>query len=347
MIRIINHSELSPGWNWLESLTRDANIEWRQSTTQSFTTVNKLPKGVVLSRILAARAAIQLSQTEQPILVSHGPRPAFYASLLSSRRSHPKHHLAFSFNFTTLPNAARVSPMIRAYKKIERFVVASSLERTLYSRVFDIEPERIHVQLWAVKPHFKERLPRPVPEGRYLCAVGAQGRDYRVLLDAMRRIPSCHLHLVTYPGNVAGMSVPNNVTVHFDVPFDFAAALVAHADAMLLPLTGTQVPCGHVTAVMAMHLGVPLLATNSEGLSDYLREGDTALLFDPESPDAIYEKITAFLDDPSAARACAERAKVFATKYCSEASTVRYFQRYVQSCYGYTPTMATPDDLPS
>ncbi len=342
MIRIINHSELSPSWNWLESLTQDPGIEWRQSTTQSFTTLNKLPKGVVLSRILAARAAIELSQTQQPVLVSHGPRPAFYASLLSSQRTHPKHHLAFSFNFTTLPSAMRRGPMIRAYKKIERFVVASTLERSLYSRVFDIEPERIHVQLWAVQPFLKENLPRPVPEGRYLCAVGAQGRDYRVLLDAMRKIPSCHLHLVTYPGNIAGMDVPKNVTVHFGVPFDFAAALVAHADAMLLPLTGTQVPCGHVTAVMAMHLGVPVMATASEGLSDYLRKDDTAILFGAESANAIFEKITAFLDDPSEAHACAVRAKVFATEYCSEASTVRYFQRYIKSCYGYTPNMTIP-----
>jgi glycosyltransferase involved in cell wall biosynthesis len=247
-------------------------------------------------------------------------------------------HLVFSFNFTELPAPRRRAMMARAFRRIDRFTVFSSMERDLYARVFELDPQRIDVLHWAVHPYRKDQLARPVSDPHYLCAVGSQGRDYRVLLEAMRQLPACRMHLVAYPENLAGLSIPENVTVHQGVPFDFAAALVAHADAMVLPLLGAEVPCGHVTAVMAMHLGVPVMATDSIGLHDYLRHGDTAILFQPSDATALKLTIEAFLNDPGPANACAARAREFAQTHCVEARTVEYFQRFMLSHFGFEPT---------
>ena len=341
MLHVINHSELPLNWNWLAAAVPDPRLAWRHASMQAWPGLQRLPGGALAARLGAAAHAVTLARRDPGLLVSHGPRPAFFASLLGAGRRPTRPHLAFSFNFTELPPARKIAALARAYRRVDRFTVFSTLERELYARVFDLDPARVDMLHWAVRPHRRDSLARPVPDGPYLCAVGSQGRDYRVLLAAMARLPQVRLHLVALPENLAGLAVPDNVTVHQRVPFDFAAALVAHADAMILPLAGAQVPCGHVTAVMAMHLGVPVLATDSAGLHDYLRQGDTATLFQPDSAGAVAEAVTAFLDDPAPARAWAGRAQAFAGEHCVEARTVDYFRRYVGERFGFTPATGT------
>ncbi len=336
-LHIVNHSELACEWNWLAGCYYDPCLDWSHASSLAWPALARWPAGKTLARLRAAARAVALASATPSLLVSHGPRPAMYASLLAGSWLRETPHLAFSFNFTELPSMPRRKLMALALQRVDRFTVFSTMERDLYARVFDLDPARIDILHWAVQPYRKEQLARPVADEHYLCAVGSQGRDYHVLIEAMRRLPACRLHLVAYPENLVGLSIPDNVTVHSGVPFDFAAALVAHADAMVLPLLGAEVPCGHVTAVMAMHLGVPVIATDSVGLHDYLRHGDTAILFPAGDSDALRQDIQAFLDDPARLAACAGRARIFAQDYCVEARTVEYFQRYVQSRFGFTP----------
>jgi glycosyltransferase involved in cell wall biosynthesis len=106
---------------------------------------------------------------------------------------------------------------------------------------------------------------------------------------------------------------------------------------MVLPLVGSEVPCGHVTAVMAMHLGVPVIATDSIGLHDYLRQDDTAMLFPTGEARALKQCLESFLDNPAHFRLCADRAFKFAQDNCVEERTIEYFQKYIEHTFGFTP----------
>jgi glycosyltransferase involved in cell wall biosynthesis len=336
-MQIINHSELSCNWNWLDKSFSDSRLQWQHVSSQAWTSITILPASTTLKRLRAAWLALNYTAIEPSLLVSHGPRPALYASTLAFGRLKNTPHLAFSFNFTELPSTRRQKMMARAFQSIDRFTVFSSMEKQLYSRVFDLDPKRIDVIHWAVEPFKKSQLLKPVQDQRYFCAVGSQGRDYRVLMEVMSQLPQCRLHLVAYPENLVNLKIPDNVTIHQHVPFEFAAALVAHADAMVLPLRGSEVPCGHVTAVMAMHLGVPVIATDSIGLHDYLRQDDTAVLFPTGEDNVLKQCLESFLDDPAHFRACADRAFEFAQHYCVEERTVEYFQKYIKDTFGFTP----------
>jgi len=340
-MQVINHSELPCNWNWLEKKFNDHQLRWEHASTQAWPGMRILPASTTLKRLRAAWLALSYTTKETSLLVSHGPRPALYASTLAFGRLKKTPHLAFSFNFTELPSPRRQAIMARAFQSIDRFTVFSSMEKKLYSRVFDLDPKRIDVLHWAVVPFEKSKLLKPVQDPHYICAVGSQGRDYRVLMGVMSQLPQCRLHLVAYPENLVNLKIPDNVTIHQNVPFEFAAALVAHADAMVLPLIGSEVPCGHVTAVMAMHLGVPVIATDSIGLHDYLRQDDTAMLFPAGEENALKQCLESFLENPAHLLSCADRAFKFAQDYCVEERTIEYFQKYIEHTFGFTPLIHT------
>lgn len=340
-MQVINHSELPCNWNWLEKNFNDRQLRWEHASTQAWPDMRSLPASTTLKRLRAAWLALSYTTKETSLLVSHGPRPAFYASTLAFGRLNKTPHLAFSFNFTELPSPRRQAIMAKAFQSIDRFTVFSSMEKQLYSRVFDLDPKRIDVLHWAVEPFKKSQLLKPVQDPHYFCAVGSQGRDYRVLMGVMSKLPQCRLHLIAYPENLVNLKIPENVTIHQNVPFEFAAALVAHADAMVLPLIGSEVPCGHVTAVMAMHLGVPIIATDSIGLHDYLRQNDTAILFPTSEENALKQCLELFLDNPTHFQSCADRAFKFAQYYCIEERTIEYFQKYIEQTFGFIPLTHT------
>jgi glycosyltransferase involved in cell wall biosynthesis len=103
---------------------------------------------------------------------------------------------------------------------------------------------------------------------------------------------------------------------------------------MVLPLAGAQVPCGHVTAVTAMHLGTAIVATDSAGLHDYLRDGTTAWLCSPHDEAALGRAVEAALTDVARARALAASARVWAAANCTEAQTVAYLQSLLARQFG-------------
>ena len=71
-----------------------------------------------------------------------------------------------------------------AFTKVKQFTVHSSMERDLYGDYFHIPKERIRLRLWSIgvpgAPDF------PLQVGRYVSAIGGNGRDYRTLIEAAR-----------------------------------------------------------------------------------------------------------------------------------------------------------------
>ena len=236
-------------------------------------------------------------------------------------------HLVFSFNFTNLPQGRRRTQMAESFRSVDRFAVYSRFEKDLYADYFGIPHEKIDFVHFAVAPPRIDDAPELPVARPYVCAIGSQGRDYALLFEAARALPAVPFFVIAYQASVAGLKVPPNVTLRQGVTFDYAAQVAANAEFMVLPLISGSVPCGHVTAVTAMQVGCPLIATDSTGLRDYLRDGDTASLIEPRRAEAMIEAIRKGLDDPGPLIANAERAKAFTLQSCNEHVTIDYFGR--------------------
>jgi len=77
-----------------------------------------------------------------------------------------------------------------------------------------------------------------------------------------------------------------------------------------------------VPALLALSAGVPVLAAGADA-SDFLIDGQTALLYSPSDPAELTMKLTSLLDDRDAARSLAETALAYLREHHSAARMVR------------------------
>jgi glycosyltransferase involved in cell wall biosynthesis len=333
-LRVINCHDFERGWSWIAPIyDRTPEIEWQSVDTLRPQWLRKVP-GPHLGRLgagLEVRAI--LARGGADMLVSHGPYTSYYIESVGrgARRDVP--HLAFAFNFTDIPQGQRLGAMQRAFRSIDRIVVYSQMERSLYSERFGVPIDRFSFMRWGVAPPITEPRPRSI-EKPYVAALGGEARDFATLCEAARRLPHIAFVLIVRPSSLEGVAVPDNVTVHVNLPFADAWSLVWHAAAALIPLRSEQTPNGLVTLVGGMHLGKAQVVTASAGLSDYVEDGKTALLVPARDSGAFAAAIERLIDDPTLRAGIGERARAFADAHCSETVTVEGFRELVVELTG-------------
>jgi glycosyltransferase involved in cell wall biosynthesis len=171
----------------------------------------------------------------------------------------------------------------------------------------------------------------PLVEGDYISAIGGNARDYATLMSAAEQLPEVPLVVVARPRNLRGLRIPPNVRTFTDIPFPDAMSVLANSRFMVLPLTGTDVRCGHVTLVAAMHFAKPFIITNSTGVADYVDHGETAIACPAFDPKGLCEAIRELWDDPERCLAMGENGKAFAGLNCSESSARRHLASLLAS----------------
>lgn len=328
-VRVTVVHDAAPDWRWIApSYAGSPPVEWRFVSTQRGRLTQRLP-GPHLGRVRAGLAVRAILATHgADLVISQGPYTSYYVEALGVRGRGDVPHLAMTFNFTDIPSGQRLRAMRRAFARIDRFVVFSTVERTLYAETFGLPVERFVFVPWGVAPPITAPVPR-IMGGPYVAALGGEARDYATLLDAARRLPQVRFVLVVRPNSLAGLAVPDNVTVHVNLPFVEAWSIVWHAAAAIVPLRSATTPNGHVTLVGGMHLGKAQVITDSSGIRDYVREGETALLVPAHDGAAMASAITRLLDDPALAMRLGDTAQAFARAHCSEAATVAAVRRQI------------------
>lgn len=323
------HDGARPG-GFLEPLLGDGSRWHHVSTTTPIHRVLDWVRKPDLRRWAGANQAADVAMREQAdLVISHDPKVTFLTENALRRRRFAGPHLAYSFNYAALPTGLKGLAHRRAFRTVTRFVVYSTLERQLYHEQLEIPLEKLDFVHWGVNPPTDEGLPPPEPFAGddYVCALGENSRDYATLMAAMKQLPDIPLVMVVRPHNLVGLDVPPNVRVLTSIPFPRAMAVLRHCRFMALPLTGPEVPCGHVTLVNAMHLGKAFAITRSSGVADYCRHEDNALLVPHHSADDMAGAIRALWDDAALCRRLGESGRRFAAEVCCEANIVANFRR--------------------
>jgi glycosyltransferase involved in cell wall biosynthesis len=223
--------------------------------------------------------------------------------------------------------------MASAFAGVDRFVVYSTSERTLYSKYFDLDPSRIDVVLWGVGEPQVDSPDVPVIAGDYISALGGNARDYRTLFKAIERLPEIPLVVVAPPAAVGGLEVPPNVQIRSNVPRGIANNVLAFSRFMVLPLAAEDVACGHVTLVAAMYLKKAIVVTGSSGVADYVQQDLNGLLVPVGDIDAWAAGIRELWNAPMRCDRLGSDGFGFAHAHCSEARMVEHLSR-VLLAYG-------------
>ncbi|WP_456737744.1 MULTISPECIES: glycosyltransferase family 4 protein [unclassified Bradyrhizobium] len=270
-------------------------------------------------------------------MLTHDPSLAFWAAAFVALFRMKIIIFAHAFNFTIMPTGFKLWILRLAFRRVDCFAVFSQVERDMYSKIFRIDRARFDFVHWGVNPPTMTSPNTPLIAGNYFSAVGGNSRDYRTLIEAARLVPNIRFVLVARPENLSGLEIPRNVVVRTNIPFGDAMNILGFSNATIVPLDRADAPCGHVTIVAAMYLGVPVVATRSTGIEDYIHDGETGILVDPKSSSSLSEAITKLENDSALRQAMALKGKAFAERNCSEANVAAHFRQWISELSSVLP----------
>lgn len=317
-----------PQWRWVADEPALDGYRWSMLDATRKSRIEERISRPNLTRYRVALRAAAAAE-EAALVVSHQPRVTCLTALALGARRRRVPHVGFTFNFTDLPGRPQRDVMSRAFRSVDRLFTFSTFEIDLYSDTFGLPRDRfrmLHFGFDPAPPDPDEPRPDRPP---YVVAVGGEGRDYGTLFAAMRRLPDLRLEVVSRPHVVAGLDVPPNVRVRTNVPVADTHRLMRGAELAVLPLSHSEVPCGHVTMVTAMHMGKAQVVTRSAGVADYVTDGDTALLAEPGDADDLAGAIRRLWDDDALRAAVASRGRTFAAESCTDRHVAAVFADYL------------------
>ncbi|MCK5425376.1 MAG: glycosyltransferase [Emcibacter sp.] len=331
MKKIINVAEVADQkWNFIEDFYPDKDVCWKYYSANSKNWLERIVKRPKISRYMACMKASMQLRKKGGIVISHMPRTTHWQSKFMNMLNVKSRHLAFSFNFTELPNRRTRASMSDSFKRVECFVVYSEFERKLYSDYFRVPIEKIKMLHWAMEtPQVDENF-IPV-KGSYYCSIGGEGRDYKTLLLAFEKLKDIKLVIVTRPHTIEGLSIPKNVKVFYNIPHSKFWAVVKNSKAVLVPLINENTACGHITLVGSMKLGKAIITTKSKGTEDYIFPNDNALVTPPGEVDPMVDAVKLLEKNGSLCKTLGDNALVFSNQYCDLSNWVKFIKSFIET----------------
>ena len=296
-LKVVSCAEIAePGWTFLQVPLADLPLDWHHFSATPTSWWERRFTRPNLARWRATWSAARCAkQHPGAVIISHLPKTTLWLAIFCRLFSVKAAHIAFAFNFTDLPLGINRALMRWAFSKVDRFVVFSHAERARYAGYFGIDPGRIDFLPWEMDT---PRTSEPAfVSGKYICAVGSEGRDYDTLVEAVRHAPQIHTVIVTRAYNAPRGSLPPNVTLHTGLRGPDFWNVVKHAHAVVLPLRDEQTNCGHISLVGALQFGRPIVASESGGIEDYLKDDVNALVVKPGDAPALRLAIERMWDD--------------------------------------------------
>jgi len=206
--------------------------------------------------------------------------------------------------------ANRALPLVRwLLRDADRIVCFSRAECETQARLLSLPAERF---LFVPTP-WRADEPVAQEDGRYILALGHSGRDYPLLLDAVRGTDLPVVIVARSPSDLGAGTVPQNVTVRYNTGHHETNALIAGATFHVIPLQDTDYSAGQTVLLRAMARGKAVVVTSTVGVRDYVRDGETAVLVPPGNVEALRTALQGLWNDAQTqgriGRAAVEAAK--------------------------------------
>lgn len=287
--------------------------------------------GIRLSRYRAALQTVAAASAGR-FIVSHTPHMTAAVAHLLPLRGHKVPHLGFAFNFTALPTGARYRYIRQAMLRMEQLAVFSRFEQDHYAAYFDVAPELFKPVLWTQDLSPVAVGPREVFAQPYLCAIGGEGRDFPLLLEAARRLgPSVTVVIIARPGNLRGLAVPENVTALTNLPLPEVWRIASASRGVLVPLLSRDTCCGQITLVGAKLLGLPIVTTDAYATQEYVQGRDAVLVVEPGDAVGFARGAARLVEDAQAMTAAAQASATVERQRHDRSHWAAYLDEFVGS----------------
>ena len=332
-VNIVEQPQLGSGevFRWIADQA-DSSIEWAHFSTLQHPRLLRIKRPFLARYITSFRAVWYAKRVQADLLISHGTMMAVWVGIFKRLLGVKIRHLAWSFTLPYYDESSAVWNAVMRFgvKNVDRFIMYSVIETKNYPKYLKLPADRFHMIPWSMNKPELDRESIPLIEGRYVAAMGREGRDYKTLIQAMTRLPDIKLVIVAKPENIANIDIPENTEVRTNIPYEEAMNIAWHSDFMVLPLLSDTIPCGHGSLLAQFLLNKATIVTDSIAMEGYSFPGENVLVYKAQDSDALITQIKNLWEHPEHAKNLADKALDFAESRCSEASIVQYFHDYLR-----------------
>lgn len=161
-------------------------------------------------------------------------------------------------------------------------------------------------------------------DGGFILALGHSNRDYALLVEAVRATTLPVTIVAANRDFLGGMEPSPNVTVKLNTGHHETIDLVRRATFHVIPLLPVGYSSGQTVLLRAMACGKAVVISNTMGVDDYARDGETALFVPPGDATVLRAALLRLWSDP------AERGRIGSNAHravCEEFSFARFARR--------------------
>jgi len=232
------------------------------------------------------------------ILCSSGHYAALLAGRLSAALGNRTDIVLYNFYLHGLGERPAVRRLLRVLLS-ERVCVAAQSRRDLDYFAALGGSARLTLVPYRQDP-VADVGPEDVVLSDYVFAGGYSNRDYDLLLRCARRLTEISFVLAVSNLNTLTEPVPANVVVHRDLePAAFHRRL-ACARLVAIPLANDVGASGQMVCLAAMQLGKAVLVPDFDGLTQYVEDGATGLVYRGGDEAALHDAIERWFGETDA-----------------------------------------------
>lgn len=204
----------------------------------------------------------------------------------------------------------KLLPVIRPLlARAENIVCFSEAERELQARQLNLPIERF--LFWPTPYTQDDDAPTPT-DGGFALALGQSNRDYGTLL---RAVEGTDIPLTVVAGDesaLGGVAPGANVTVKYNTGHHETMGLIASARFHIIPLHNAGFSSGQTVLLRAQFSEKACIVSDTPGVRDYVKDGETALLVPPGDADALRIALLRLWGDKTLRTRLGQSAKSYA-----------------------------------
>ena len=255
------------------------------------------------------------------LIVSHGMQSGVVLSLWRRMFKTKVKHVVFdigSFNSAAEEGFA-LKLMQFASKSIDGVIYHTSSQIEYYKSFFPWIVDKSKFIRFGTDLEFFDAsdVQESVDKNQYMICVGYSKRDWDTLVEAYKRIKTdVKLRLV---GHVEDRY--KNIDGVEQIPFLSIKELIVQIHNALfavLPLESFNYSYGQMTLMQQMALRKCVIAAKVPSLVDYIKDGETAIMYEPKKIDDLTKKMQEIIDNKDLRTQISDKGKKYLNEECNE-----------------------------